>query len=33
MGYLEAIAKVFGASTNTSRQLKIKQTISKAKVL
>jgi hypothetical protein len=33
MGYLEAIAKVFGASANTSRQLKIKQAISKAKVL
>jgi hypothetical protein len=33
MGYLEAIAKVFGASANTSRQIKIKQSISKAKVL
>jgi len=33
MGYLEAIAKVFGASANTSRQLKIKQATSKAKVL
>ncbi|NDB96305.1 MAG: hypothetical protein EBZ78_09130 [Verrucomicrobia bacterium] len=33
MGYLEAIAKVFGASANTSRQIKIKQAISKAKVL
>ncbi|MDA0858525.1 MAG: glycoside hydrolase family 99-like domain-containing protein [Verrucomicrobia bacterium] len=33
MGYLEAIAKVFGASANTLRQLKIKQAISKAKVL
>jgi hypothetical protein len=33
MGYLEAIAKVFGASANKSRQLKIKQAISKAKVL
>ena len=33
MGYLEAIAKVFGASANTSRQIKIKQATSKAKVL
>jgi hypothetical protein len=33
MGYLEAIAKVFGASANKSRQLKNKQAISKAKVL
>jgi len=33
MGYLEAIAKVFGASANKSRQLKIKQATSKAKVL
>ena len=33
LGYLEAIAKVFGASANTSRQIKIKQSISKAKVL
>jgi hypothetical protein len=33
MGYLEAIAKVFGASANKSRQLKIKQAISKTKVL
>jgi len=33
MGYLEAIAKVFGASANTSRQIKIKQATSKSKVL
>ena len=33
MGYLEAIAKVFGASANTSRQFKIKQATSKSKVL
>jgi hypothetical protein len=33
LGYLEAIAKVFGASANTSRQIKIKQATSKAKVL